>query len=262
MRRQADSLFTAVLCAAAIGAIAPSAVHAAPYFETGFESPGYTTGNLVGQDNWVTDSSTPDSGRQVVAGGVGGLPGAPDGSQMAMIASPSTNERAQRSFAVTPITDDFFADITLAHRGVVASGDGAYVYLNTPTSAFNGVIFGFNDGFLAYRSGNTWVPIDTDPNTGAVDQASADTFYRFVAKVRPSDAQYDLKVYDSGGVLIGDFENLYARNGLSEFSQIRLFSLNTDDVLFVDSISISPVPEPSSLGLIMTGIAIAIRRKR
>jgi hypothetical protein len=247
-------------------------------YETSFEQPTYTVGDVDGQDGWYDLGGAYGDVHDVITGG-GGEPSAPDGSQLLKVASltddPATY--AEKVWSTTTYSD-FYVSVDLAYALTGTPDDEttlARILINESNNRWKGLRVGFvydqGTTYLFYDNNSTNVYLDLDTQTAGVQGAAADTFYRIVLHTYFSDTlskqQYDLQVYDSGDNLLNEETSITPHGGnWQNYNMVTVSAASsTDDdsvEFYADDLTVE-VPEPATLGLLLAGGLLGLlRRKR
>jgi hypothetical protein len=224
------------LTAVAIAASAPA--HAAAVYSTGFESPGYTTGQLAGQNGWFSatnayvQSSTVESGSQAAS------VDSTSTGQHVTAQSVSYDSAGNPDQLVTISTDfQFTGSANTIWEALTAFGNGGFI-TQILVNGVTGQVCGFNPCSGPILTQNTWYDISMQ-----LDYAT-DIVTDFINGVAFSSGAFDdVPALSTTLSAIGFGINNSIAGGAGTASW--------------DNISVvgSEVPEPASWAIMLAGLA-------
>lgn len=240
-------------------------------YQTGFESPDYTIGNLIGQNNWSQyDADVPFANVTVQSDVVRPITG---GSQAVRFQSMGPSSDPFTDFTDVWSTDSGVASSLIANeplvriqwdmmRGVVGANE-------TPTSSWGIDIYDTNAQNLAAT-----ISVYDDsigPAVAGTDDAGAPVFLgdgtaRGTWDTYAVELNYATRLYSVflNGVQIGDAQAIAtgADNGIGDVDFLA-WTRGTDSAYFDNlSITTNAVPEPAMLSMVgMTGLLLGRRRR-
>lgn len=240
-------------------------------FQTGFESPTYSSGDLSGQDDWmVTPSGASGLIQSVIF---------QSGSQAAQLGDAASFGRAQRSISGAPgqVLVASFGMFLDDAWGAQMETDRFEAQMRVEVSGAPGT-FGIEFGFLkAPVGGYETVPADASAFFIEIGSESAmmGAGYTVVDYSAVSNGWHNYQIaYDN----ISDIASLYvdgslkvqaaATNDILAISNIQLqnqrwgTSPNNNGVLYFDDLAVEAVPEPASIIAIAIGIAAMAGRRK
>ncbi len=234
--------------AAVLSVGAAASVEAATIFATGFESPGYSVGTLIGQNGWLQDIGTSSVATIQSTTVLGG--------SQALLVDPSGQPnfaRAVKTSAYNPFAPG--NDSTVSFRGsfLIGSTGIASEYRFT---AFDGALQ--NIGAYQITSSSTAGILN---GTGAA-AISLDVWHDF-------EFRLDFEAATMSAYLDDNLVSSRAiGNGLTTFGAFAITTVPAGSgtrPLYVDDIEISSVaeiPEPATSALLAVGVLAAIRMRR
>jgi len=263
--------FTSLATAGAValaGGLFTAGSASAAFYETGFEDPPIPVGDLENVDGWYSARSGPN---QVFEGGVGGVPAAPEGTQVAQILEYDDNGNRMRFSSrlefhdddggLNPITENYQVSF-LIYADEIHTGSRSGVWLYGGDAGWVGWGLRESGGNLQFL----WAS-NTGGSSNQVGTTNAlfDTWYRYDIDLDPTSGTFDIVISDHATNMVvetdsGVFGAGYHTIVALESGGTSVVGTGTQTVLYVDDLSV--IPEPASLALIGLGGLLMLRRGR
>lgn len=231
----------------------PNAVGQTTIYSTDFDNPPYNLGLLVGQDGWVQQGSNTGSPIQVIAGGGGG--------QEVQLFHGDSNEDANRNTGQTMVAGQTW---TYAFDVIVDSYAGDDLYF----AHFTDGGFGFNGRLHivdAVAGGDFTFGIsdmegDGDATAVFATDGTFGTSYRLNVAYNFDVGTSQLFAAGFGTVTSTDADPMQAMQTFA-FRQSSAGASNSTSMR-IDNLTVTSIPEPTSMGLIGLVAVLGVVRRR